>query len=75
MISCVQLYIYVYWLTIVFQYNIQNCLEVLYSTHIKVHISKANKLRYRIKKNKIAANVLEVCSQNMQYKFIYVLLQ
>ena len=40
-------------------------------TYIKVHVSEADKLRYRTRKNEIATNVLGVCSPNMQ--FIYVL--
>ena len=49
----------------------QNWLGALYGTYIKVHVQEANKPRYRIRKNEIATNVLEVCSQDMQ--FIYVL--
>ncbi|KAH9730551.1 DDE Tnp4 domain-containing protein [Citrus sinensis] len=48
-----------------------NCLGALDGTYIKVHVSEADKPRYRTRKNEIATNVLGVCSQDMQ--FIYVL--
>ncbi|KAK4407711.1 hypothetical protein Sango_0352100 [Sesamum angolense] len=47
------------------------CLGASDGTHIRVRVPVEDKPRYRTRKNKIATNVLGVCSQDMQ--FIYVL--
>ncbi|KAJ6841877.1 uncharacterized protein M6B38_304435 [Iris pallida] len=49
----------------------KNCLGALDGTYIKVNVQEGDIPRYRTRKNKIATNVLGVCSPDMQ--FIYVL--
>nr|XP_011463536.1 PREDICTED: putative nuclease HARBI1 [Fragaria vesca subsp. vesca] len=49
----------------------KNCLGALDGTYIRVNVPEKDKPRYHTRKNKIATNVLGVCSQDM--KFIYVL--
>ncbi|KAF3448002.1 hypothetical protein FNV43_RR08710 [Rhamnella rubrinervis] len=47
-----------------------NCLGALDSTYIRVHVPEIDKLRYRTRKGEIVANVLGVCSKNMEFIFV-----
>ena len=48
----------------------KNCLGAVDRTYIKVNVPTSDRPRYRTKKNKIATNVLGVCSQDMQFIFV-----
>ncbi|KAK9271423.1 hypothetical protein L1049_027013 [Liquidambar formosana] len=48
----------------------KNCLGALDGTYIRINVLEADKPRYRTRKNDIATNVLEVCSQDMQFTFV-----
>lgn len=44
-----------------------NCLRVLDGTHIHVNVPKDVRPRYKSEKSKITTNVLDVCSQDIQF--------
>ncbi|XP_023737574.1 protein ANTAGONIST OF LIKE HETEROCHROMATIN PROTEIN 1-like [Lactuca sativa] len=49
----------------------KNCLGALDGTHIKCLVPLKDKPKYRTRKNDIATNVLGVCSQDMQFIYVF----
>ncbi|KAF5936544.1 hypothetical protein HYC85_024050 [Camellia sinensis] len=47
-----------------------NCLGALDGTYVKVRAPIVGKPRYRTRKGEIATNVLDVCSQDMQFMYV-----
>lgn len=52
-------------------YRQQNCLGALDGTYIKLNVLQADKARYRTRKGEIEPNALRVCSQDIQFIYIF----
>ena len=53
-----------------FAFYFNNCMGVLDSTYVDMHIPAKNQLHYRNRKQRLSQNVLAMCNFEMEFTYI-----